>query len=232
MKNELMRVYDRLFTRYGDLGWWPAVSPYEVMIGAVLTQNTAWENVQKAIARFGDRLAPEAVLAMETAELTDIIRPAGSYMRKAACIQAVTRWFGHYGFSVPAAARQPPAKTRGELLRIGGVGKETADAILLYALDYPVFMVDAYTCRLAERYPLPAGAGYDAVQAYFTRNLPNDGALYKHLHALIVTNAKTYCRKKPVCGECPLSGGCLRVIRIPLHSDYSPHGQGRLSDKC
>jgi endonuclease-3 related protein len=176
----------------------------------VLTQNTAWRNVEKAIAGFGDRLSPQYVLDAQMAELTDIIRPAGFFNQKAAYLKAVTKWFVQYEFDTSA---QAPASMlnalRPELLAVKGIGKETADSILLYAFGLPTFVVDAYTVRLCERYPMDAGKGYDAVKAHFEKYLPQSAAMYNHYHALIVMNGKEHCRKrKPLCGGCPLGEVC------------------------
>ena len=206
----LINVYELLRARYGDLHWWPAQTPYEVMAGAVLTQNTAWSNVEKAIVNFGDHLTPEAVLHMDLTALAGIIRPAGFFNQKAAYLKAVTEWFAGYGFDVSAVQREPMDKVRAELLSTKGVGRETADSILLYAFGFPAFVVDAYTVRLCGRYPLDAGKGYDAVKAYFEVNLPRSEEVYNNVHALIVINAKDHCRKKPLCGGCPLHETCGR----------------------
>jgi len=210
----LLSVYERLRARYGDLHWWPAETPYEVMVGAVLTQNTAWGNVEKAIANFGDSLTPDAVLHMSMTALTGIIRPAGFFNQKAAYLKAVTAWFAGYGFDVSAVRRVPMDKVRAELLSVRGVGRETADSILLYAFGFPTFVVDAYTVRLCGRYPLPldAGKGYDAVKAYFEASLPQSEEVYNNFHALIVINAKEHCRKKPLCGGCPIFDTCGKEI--------------------
>ena len=205
---ELLDIYETLRTCYGDLHWWPAQTPYEVIVGAVLTQNTAWSNVEKAIANFGNNLTPEAVLNMDLTELTYIIRPAGFFNQKAAYLKAATEWFAGYSFDVPTVQREPLDKIRSELLSTKGVGRETADSILLYAFGFPTFVVDAYTVRLCARYPIDAGKGYDAIKAHFEGNISEK--LYNNFHALIVINAKEHCRKKPLCDGCPLSDACGR----------------------
>lgn len=209
MSVELLSIYQKLHAHYGDLHW-PAKTSYEVIVGAVLTQNTAWSNVEKAIANFGDNLSPEFVLNTDISELTEIIRPAGFFNQKAAYLKAVTEWFKGYKFDVPAVRREPLEKIRTELLSTRGIGKETADSILLYAFGFPTFVVDAYTARFCERYPVDAGKGYDAVKAYFDENLPRDVEVYNNFHALIVTNAKEHCRQKPLCAGCPIYDLCVR----------------------
>jgi len=202
-------IYDALHARYGDLNWWPAETPYEVMVGAVLTQNTAWRNVEKAIANFSGKLSPQDILDMDVAELAEIIRPAGFFNQKAVYLKTVTEWFAKYDFDVSAVRREPLENVRAELLSLKGVGKETADSILLYAFVFPTFVVDTYTVRLCERYPMNAGANYDAVKAYFENHLPRDAEIYNNYHAMIVINAKEHCRKsKPLCDKCPLNGTC------------------------
>lgn len=207
----ILSIYETLFAHYGDLHWWPAKTPYEVMVGAVLTQNTAWGNVEKAIANFGVSLAPETVLNMDVPELTDIIRPAGFFNQKAVYLKTLTQWFARYNFDVPTVQREPPNKLRADLLALKGIGKETADSILLYAFGFPTFVVDAYTVRLCERYPIDAGNGYDAVKLYFETNLTRSAEVYNNCHALIVINGKQYCRKKPLCDGCPLSDTCGKM---------------------
>ena len=211
VKSSAILVYETLLDRYGDLHWWPAQTPYEVMVGAVLTQNTAWSNVEKAIANFGGNLSPEVVEKASLAELAETIRPAGYFNQKAVYLKAVTEWYSGYGFDPASVRKGPFPKLRAELLAVKGVGKETADSILLYAFAFPTFVADAYTVRLCERYPLSAGKGYDSVKAYFEANLPHDERIYNNFHALIVINGKEYCRKKPLCRGCPLAGICGRV---------------------
>lgn len=208
MDGRLSSIYEELLSRYGELRWWPAETPYEVMVGAVLTQNTAWGNVEKAIANFGGDLSPEVVLSTDLAELAEIVRPAGFFNRKASYLKALTEWFGDYAFDVPTVQREPQAKLRAELLSIKGVGRETADSILLYAFGFPAFVVDAYTHRLCQRYPIEAGDGYEAVKAYFEDSLEPSVEVYNNFHAMIVINGKEHCRKKPKCGGCPLAETC------------------------
>ncbi|MDR2606213.1 MAG: endonuclease [Oscillospiraceae bacterium] len=217
----LTQIYETLLSRYGEPHWWPTRSrvagevPYEVIVGAVLTQNCAWSNVEKALANFGERLSPDFVLSSAPAELIEIIRPAGFFNQKVAYLKAVTEWFGKYGFDVPTVRRESLEKLRAELLSTKGIGRETADAILLYAFGLPTFVIDAYTMRLCERLPIPAGNGYNNVKAYFESRLPRSAELFNNFHALIVINAKAYCRKKPLCGgagaalACPLADMCI-----------------------
>ena len=208
----LAQIYDTLFSRYGNPHWWPGETPYEIMVGAVLTQNCAWRNVEKAIANFGNNLTPEFVLSLDHAALVDKIRPAGFFNQKAVYLKAVTAWFGKYGFDAGTVKREPLEKLRAELLSTKGVGRETADSILLYAFDLPTFVIDAYTVRLCGRLPLEAGKSYDEIKAYFESNSPKSVEVYNNFHALIVINGKEHCRKKPLCGGCPLADGCEKRI--------------------
>ena len=210
MDNKLMHIYEALLFNYGDPLWWPAETPYEVIVGAVLTQNTSWGNVEKAIANFGDDLSPETVAEAEIEQLIEIIRPSGFFNQKAVYLKAVTSWFSKYNYDVSTVQRESLEKVRAELLSTRGVGPETADSILLYAFEFPTFVVDAYTMRLCSRFPIDAGKGYASVKAHFELNLPRSVKLYNDYHALIVMNGKEYCRKRPICDGCPLADMCER----------------------
>ena len=214
MNSAIVTIYEKLNARYGNLQWWPAKTPYEMMVGAVLTQNTAWGNVEKAIANFGDNLHPKFVIDADIAELMDIIRPAGFFNQKAAYLKALTAWFERYDFDVKNAQREQLGKLRPKLLAVKGIGKETADCILLYALKFPTFVVDAYTIRLCERYGINVEKSYDAVKAHFEANLPRSVEIFNNYHALIVMNGKEHCRKsKPLCSTCPLGEICGRNLQ-------------------
>ena len=207
MRLDVNEIYSRLSDRYGDLHWWPAKTPYEVMVGAILTQNTAWGNVEKAISNFPDTPAPGYIETIGTEELVKIIKPAGFFNQKAAYLKALTAWYKTYEYSVENARAQPMRKLRGELLSVRGVGRETADSILLYAFDLPAFVIDAYTLRLITRLSGDAEPpGYDAAQLMFASGL--DASLYNNAHAAIVINAKGHCGAKPRCSGCPLAYMC------------------------
>lgn len=206
--SKLLRIYDKLLAHYGELNWWPAQTSYEVMVGAILTQNTAWSNVEKAIANFGGRLTPQLIASLPLEELREFIRPSGFFNQKALYLKALTTWYAAYGYAVDAVQRHPLEKIRAELLKIKGVGWETADSILLYAFSYPSFVVDAYTKRLLERLPIEVELQYQAIKTYFEQALPCDAALYNNYHALIVINAKEHCKKQPLCVSCPLEDEC------------------------
>jgi endonuclease-3 related protein len=207
----LREAHRRLLRRYGPLGWWPAETPLEVCVGAVLTQNTAWANVEKALANLraagllGDA---RAMLALPEARLADLLRPAGYFRVKARRLRALLRWLVDRGGGDPAAAlRGGTAALREDLLGVHGVGRETADSILLYAGGRPVFVVDAYTRRVVGRHGWSDGeAGYEDLRAFFERRLPRDAPLYNQLHAEIVAVGKDHCRPVPRCEGCPLEG--------------------------
>jgi len=211
-RNLVSLVYEKLYAQFGNLKWWPAKTPFEMMVGAVLVQNTAWRNVEKAIANFGEDLTPQRILLLTIDELIEIIRPSGFFNQKAIYLKALTVWFEGYGFSIEAVRLKPLEMLRKELLAVKGIGKETADSILLYAFIFPTFVVDAYTMRLCARLPINAGKSYDAVKEYFEANLPVSVDVYNNYHAVIVENAKKFCRKtKPLCVECPLNNVCERM---------------------
>lgn len=211
MTGELTGLYESLFAYYGNLEWWPAKTPYEVIVGAVLTQNTSWTNVEKAMTGFKGELSPELVAEMPIEKLKAIIRPAGFFNQKAIYLKAVTAWYEQYGYDVVAVRRKSLKELRAELLMIKGVGPETADSILLYAFELSTFVVDAYTKRLCSRYPVAVGKSYQAVKTHFEEALPKSVEIYNNFHALIVINAKTHCKKKPICMGCPLGSTCQKV---------------------
>lgn len=206
----LETIYQTLYAHYGDLHWWPADSTFEVMVGAVLTQNTAWTNVEKAMRQFKGELSPERIVQLSSDELEAIIRPAGFYRQKAQYLKAVSAWFLRYDADPKRVRSGSPEVIRSELLAVRGVGNETADSILLYAFDFPSFVVDAYTMRLFQRIPLAAGNKYMEIKRFCEAQLPTDAVLYNRFHALIVENAKEHCRKKPICVGCPLANMCAK----------------------
>jgi endonuclease-3 related protein len=204
-------VYDRLLISHGPQRWWPAETPFEVMIGAILTQNTAWSNVERAIERLRGRCAldAEALLALPENELADAIRPAGYFNVKARRLRAFCVAFDAAGGFESWSALSTP-ELRKVLLVINGVGPETADDILLYAFERPVFVVDAYTRRIFERLGLLAGGEtYETVRAAFEQALGPDTELFNHYHALIVQHGKDICRARhPACADCCLRERC------------------------
>ena len=205
----LRLIFRRLLRACGPQGWWPARSPFEMMVGAVLTQATNWHNVERAIVRLADAggLRPRGVLALRRGEVERAVRPAGYFRQKAKRVVGFARWFvRRYGGSPRRMFRTPWRALRQELLSLHGIGPETADSILLYAGGQPVFVVDAYTRRIFRRHRLmPARATYDEVQQFAMRELPVGSRVYNECHALLVAVGKRFChRRHPDCSHCPL----------------------------
>ncbi len=207
-RRRLLRLYDRLHRRYGPQRWWPAPSRFEVVVGAILTQNAAWRNAERAIARLraAGVLDLRGVLALPLARLPLLIRPSRTFRVKARRLRAFARHVArrHRGRLARLLALPLPA-LRAELRGIAGIGPETADAIALYAAGRPIFVVDAYTRRILARHRLVApDADYATVQTLFMAHLPHDPALFNEFHALLVRAGKEHCRTRPRCEGCPL----------------------------
>lgn len=200
--------YRALLRRFGPQRWWPARTPFEVMVGAVLTQNTAWTNVEKAIRnlRRVRLLHPRRLARADLRTIARAVRPSGYFNVKARRLRTFVRWFvERYGADVRRMRRVPLPRLRSELLAVNGVGPETADSILLYALDRPTFVVDAYTHRVLTRHGLvPEATGYDGMKAYFEERLAPDAARFNEFHALLVAVGKEFCAPTPRCERCPL----------------------------
>ncbi len=209
MENSFQRVYQLLFDYYGAQHWWPAESDFEVLVGAVLTQNTNWGNVEKALAVLRERglLTYEALSLLSVDEIAPLIRPSGYYNLKAARLRnLLTLIEEEYEGDFSLFQQADLYTLRQQLLSVKGVGPETADSILLYACHKPSFVVDAYTHRIFSRHNLvPEECDYHSLQESFTSSLDEDVALYNEYHALIVQVAKDFCKKKePQCAGCPL----------------------------
>ena len=203
-------AYKKLYAFFGPQHWWPAEEPFEVMVGAVLTQNTSWSNVEKAIGNLKARkvLGPKPLFKMPLARLAAFIRPAGYYNIKAERLKNFLRFFfNSYQGDIKKISSASTEKLRRELLSINGIGPETADSILLYALGRAVFVVDAYTRRILLRHGFSSEDNdYDKVQAFFMRRLKHSAGLFNEYHALLVKTGKDFCRKaKPSCRACPLN---------------------------
>jgi endonuclease-3 related protein len=205
----LQEVYDRLSQAFGPQHWWPAESPFEVLVGAVLVQNTAWENVRKAIDNLKREalLDPRSLYGLSMEELGELIRPAGYFRVKAKRLHNVLALLvDRYEGSIEQMFETGLAELREELLGVNGVGPETADSILLYAGNMPTFVVDAYTHRVLARHGwIDFEAGYYDLKDHFESSLPQDAAMYNEYHALLVAVGKKHCRKTPVCEACPLA---------------------------
>ena len=208
-QQQLLDIYKILFETFGPQHWWPGETRFEIIIGAILTQNTNWTNVEKAIAniRAADRLAPEKLHALEPEELETLIRPAGYFRVKAKRLRNFLQWlFDEYQGQLDILDDIPTRRLREELLSISGVGPETADSILLYALNRPVFVVDTYTARVTVRHGLiEPEIGYDDLQYLFESNLEPDVQFFNEFHALLVCIGKDFCKPKPKCAACPLN---------------------------
>jgi endonuclease-3 related protein len=208
LKARLLRLYRALLARHGPQGWWPARTPFEVAVGAILTQHTAWTGAARAVAALRARrlLAPRRLAARDAATLGALLRPAGTYRLKAQRLLDFTRWLlARFGGDFRAMRRAPLGPLRREVLAVPGLGPETADAILLYAAGRPVFVADAYTRRVLVRHGLlRREAGYEETRAFLEAHLPSDPALFNEFHALLVAVAKTHCRTIPRCEVCPL----------------------------
>ncbi len=213
MKHEpsTLDLYARMNARFGDLGWWPGETPFEVAVGAILTQNTVWTNVEKAIGNLKKTgcLTPEGLYGLDEADLAERIRPAGYFRVKAQRLKAFLFFLqSRYSLSLERMFREKTGVLREELLSVNGIGEETADSILLYAGNRPVFVVDAYTRRILGRHEWIDGPeSYGAVRAAVVNGLPEDVPLLKQYHALFVQTGKIYCRKaRPQCEGCPVDG--------------------------
>ncbi len=205
----LDEVYQQLYEALGPQHWWPAESAFEVVLGAVLVQNTAWRNVEKAIEnlRQSDLLSAKAMYQLAPEELEELIRPAGYFRMKTRRIRnLLDHLFTQHEGSLSAMLKVDTETLREELLQINGIGPETADSILLYAAERPVFVIDTYTNRILKRHGwIEHEADYSTIQAHFQTHLEADSQLYNEFHALLVRIGNLYCRKKPRCEECPLS---------------------------
>ncbi len=211
----LSDIYERLLEHYGPQHWWPADSPFEVMVGAVLVQSTAWRNVEHAIGNLkaAGSMSPAAIRDMSHESLEQLVRPSGFYRVKARRLRSLCEYLGEsYLDSIEAMSDRPTGELRRELLNVYGVGEETADDILLYAFNRPVFVVDAFTRRIFHRLGrCSQDSSYGDLQQMFHDNLPGDAALFNEYHALIVRHGNTTCRKRPDCDNCPLLPDCPRV---------------------
>lgn len=207
----LLVIYDRLFAAYGPQHWWPADEPFEVMVGAILTQSASWKNVEKALANLktAGALSPLALRHAELSELAALIRPSGYYNAKARKLKALAQWLEEFcADDLKKLSAASVTSLRQQLLSVYGVGPETADSIILYVANQPVFVIDAYTRRIISRIGIASeDKGYQAYRELFMENLPPDARLFNEYHALLVRLGKEVCRKKPLCPGC-----CLRHI--------------------
>lgn len=205
----VMLYYESLFGALGPQGWWPGRTRFEIITGAILTQNTAWTNVEKAIwnLKSANLLTPEKMRLAPVSELSVLIRPAGYFNVKAKRLKNFIAYlYEKHGGSLARLFKRDAKALRAELLGVNGIGPETADSIILYAGGHPEFVIDAYTKRISARHALaPHDVGYDDLKALFTKSLPLDAVLFNEYHALIVKTGKDYCKStNPRCSVCPL----------------------------
>jgi endonuclease-3 related protein len=211
VKGGLREYVEQLSAHFGPRHWWPAETPFEVMVGAVLTQNTAWTNVERAIGNLRDAgaLTPKTLAGLSKVKLEEAIKPSGYFRQKEKKLRALLKWLlGKHEGDIKRLRKAPVDGLHQELLALWGIGKETADSILCYALDKPVFVVDAYTIRVLSRHGVvrPA-ATYEEVQALAHEQLPLETPYLNEAHALFVAVGKEFClSREPRCGGCPLEG--------------------------
>ncbi|MDP2931331.1 MAG: endonuclease III domain-containing protein [Chloroflexota bacterium] len=234
VRRALQDIYRQLMAHYGPQRWWPAEAPFEVMVGAILTQSAAWTNVEKAIDNLkkAGALSPKALRELSTEDVAGLIRPSGYYNAKAVKLKAFVQWFGeNYGDDLDRMAAQNVDSLRKQLLEVHGIGPETADSIILYATNQPVFVIDAYTRRIISRIGLaPDKDTYDAYQRLFMDNLPADTGLFNEYHALLVRLGKDVCRKRPLCAQCVLNRRCGHHHELPPEIDSQSAQYGILTE--
>lgn len=205
----IFEIYQKLYNHYGSQHWWPGDSPFEIMIGAILTQNTVWHNVEKAINNLKQEnlINPKRLAKLSKSELSVLIKPSGFYNIKAKRLMSFTNFINNkYSGRVEKMKQQKLSVLRLQLLSVHGIGEETCDSILLYGLNKPIFVVDAYTKRIFSRHEyFDAKTNYSLVQRFFMQNLPKSVKIYNEFHALLVTLAKDFCRTKPKCTTCPIN---------------------------
>ena len=208
LSEKLNEIYERLLKAYGPQHWWPAESPLEVLVGAVLTQNTNWQGVEKAMANLKrhNLLKPHKLQALPTEDLALLIKPAGYFNVQSRRLKNLIEFMIEaYSGDLETMGQAETGRLRQELLAVNGVGPETADSILLYALQKPFFVVDTYTYRVMSRHGfIGEEVSYDELQGLFTQHLPLDVKLFNEYHALLVRVGKLHCKRKPRCQGCPL----------------------------
>lgn len=206
----LHEIYQKMLSHFGAQHWWPAESRFEVIVGTILTQNTSWTNVEKAIANLkrAKVLIPEKMALLSEEELAQLIKSSGYFNLKAKRLKNfIQLLINEYAGSVEKMGEEKTETLREKLLSVRGIGPETADSILLYTFERPIFVIDQYTYRLLSRHYLIAEeSSYEEMQEFMMRHLPANAAYYNEYHAQIVMIGKNFCRKKPNCEKCPLNG--------------------------
>lgn len=212
LRQMLLQIYNRLLTCYGQQHWWPGDSPFEVIVGAILTQSAAWTNVEKAIANLKSAgvLSPQSLRRLSQSEVAILIHPCGYYNVKALKLKVFVDWFGReYNDDINKLFDSDVSYLRRQLLSLYGIGEETADSIILYAAEKPVFVIDAYTHRIMTRIGLAIkDNSYSSFQRFFMDNLPADIKLFNEYHALLVRLGKDVCRRNPLCQKCCINDVC------------------------
>jgi len=230
-KDKILEIHRIISKNYKDLNWWPVDSKYhkknqtdprfEIIVGAILTQNTAWSNVEKALVNLKEKnkLDIKNIAKSDEKELREMIKPSGFFNQKADRLKTISNHFlERYGGNLDNFFKRNLKEIREELLSLNGIGPETADSILLYAGEKPVFVVDAYTKRLCQRIPIKVELDYDNIQKHFQEELSKQYIgkelvqTYNEFHAQIVLLAKEYCKKKPNCNDCPISKNCNELF--------------------
>lgn len=214
-------IFNSLSQRYGDIcrsdrgygrSWWPGDRSFEVMVGAILTQNTNWKNVEKALSRFDGKLTPEFILNTHNDNLAEIIRPSGYHNQKAQKLKNMCQWFQKYDFDFNKIVQNSTSQLRNELLDINGVGGETADSILVYALNKASFVIDAYTRRILYRVGIDVPNDYESFRMLIEKHITKNVRIYDYYHGLLVEHAKAHCNKTPNCNNCPLDTYCKKRV--------------------
>ena len=219
-RRELTRIYRALYGRFGPQGWWPARTAFEVCVGAVLTQNTSWLNVARAISniRRAGALSLGRLREMPEGDLANLIKPSGYFRLKAKRLRHLLGFLANGGGSGwrRNLRKMPVGAAREKLLAVHGVGPETADSILLYAAGMPSFVVDKYTLRIGARCGwFPHGTKYEDARSWFVERLPPEPKLYNEFHALMVRLGAEFCKSKPLCGDCPIKSSCDFNLKNP-----------------
>ena len=225
VKKTLLDIYQCLFAEYGPQHWWPAKTPFEVIVGAILTQSAAWTNVEKAIVNLksAEALSPLALRRLPLSEVARLIHPSGYYNAKALKLKSFAHWLGkHHDDNLSQLFAVNTDHLRQQLLSVHGIGLETADSIILYAAEKPIFVIDAYTRRIVNRIGLtPDSQSYAAYQALFMDNLSPETQLFNEYHALLVCLGKNVCRSRPLCQQCCLNNICQTYFSLDAVSKVS-----------
>ncbi|CAH7110861.1 Endonuclease [Vibrio chagasii] len=207
----ILSVFDTLEQYYGYFDWWQRNDPYEIVLGAILVQNTNWKNAEKALINLGEKCNPRSVADIELDELAQKIRSSGYYNQKAIKLKAVTEWFSEYHYDMSVVREQDKEQLRKELLEVKGIGGETADAILVYAIGKPSFVIDAYARRIFTRNGLDVPKSYEKFRALMESVIPLDTKRYGYYHGLLVEHGQQFCNPKPKCQYCPLNSMCIEA---------------------